>query len=348
MEDLFKIKNPENITYWIEDFCKHEEINSIIETKAFNRLYDISFLGAIDYSSGNELPKANRNRAVHSLYVAGIANFIATERKYDDELKKHIVAAALLHDIGHMPLSHSVEPYIKLKFGYGHHEMGIDLILGHIQKGNELNHILLKNFNITFIKQLLNNETNNDGSDIFSSKINADTIDGIVRCVENKCINKINSLNRISIARAFFIKNSDYSTIKRLDTLDSFWKTKHFVYQNYINTKHSAMSDRLSQIFFMTEEKEISVENLLLKESTWKNKYRRLFKLLDELKNGSIPVCLREDEIEYTTRRYDVLEDEQSLDKRYVNSKQKNKLFQEDYVEDNSTFNQLELLDGEI
>ncbi|WP_421589006.1 HD domain-containing protein [Rahnella aceris] len=338
MESLFNTKYSEedlekdNITYWIKDFRKHEEINNIINTKAFDRLNDISFLGAIDYSDNSELSKIDRNRAVHSLYVAGIANFIATERKYDVELKNHIVVAALLHDIGHMPLSHSAEPYIKAKFGYGHHELGNDIISGCVWKNSELNKVLLKNFDINFIKQLLNNETTNDGIDIFSSKINADTIDGIIRCVEYKGINKANTLNRISIARSFFIKDSGYSTIKRLDTLDSFWKTKHFVYQNYINTKHGIISDKLSQVFFM-EMGNISKTDLLLKESTWKGKYKTLFKWLNELKDRTIPSCLEGYEIEYTTRKYEVLKSEESLDKRYINSKQKNKISPESYME---------------
>ncbi|QRN35756.1 HD domain-containing protein [Pectobacterium brasiliense] len=340
MESLFNIKHSEedlekeNITYWIKDFREHEEMNNIIETKAFNRLHDISFLGAIDYSDKSELSKIDRNRAIHSLYVAGIANFIATERKYDEELKKHIVAAALLHDIGHIPLSHSAEPYIKSRFGYGHHEIGNDIISGCVWKNSGLNNILSKNFDIAFIKQLLNNETNNDGSDIFSSKINADTIDGIIRCVEYKGINRTNSLNRISIARSFFIKDSCYSTIKRLDTLDSFWKTKHFVYQNYINTKHGVISDKLSQVFFM-EIGDISVRDLLSKESTWKGKYKTLFKWLSELKDRNIPSCLKGYEIEYTTRKYEVLKSEKSFDKRYINSKQKNKISLDNYMEYN-------------
>lgn len=315
----------ENITYWIKDFRKLKEIDDLIKTKAFIRLHDISFLGAIDYSDTSELSRADRNRAVHSLYVAGIANFIASERKYDEELRKHIVVAALLHDVGHMPLSHSAEPYIKLKFGYGHHEIGNDLISGTLWKSSGLSDNLQKNFDVTFIKQLLNNETNNDGIDIFSSKINADTIDGIIRCVEYKGINKANSLNRISIARSFFIKDSGYSSIKKLDTLDAFWKTKHFVYQNYINTTHGVISDKLSQIFFM-EMGDINAKDLLLKETTWRSKYKTLFKWLGELRNGSIPDCLEGCEIEYTTRKYEVLKNEESLDKRYVNSKQKVKI----------------------
>lgn len=330
-EDLEK----ENISFWINDFRRHKEINCILENKAFIRLEDISFLGAIDYSDSSELTKVDRNRAVHSLYVAGIANFIATERKYDEELKKHIIAAALLHDIGHMPLSHSAEPYIKAKLGYGHHEIGNEIISGCLWKSSGINELLMKNFDVSFIKQLLNNNTKNDGADIFSSKINADTIDGIIRCVEYKGINKTNALNRISIARAFFIKDNGYSTIKRLDILDSFWKTKHFVYQNYINSKHGVISDKLSQIFFM-EIGNICEKDLLLKETTWKGRYKPLFRWLRYLKNGSVPACLKDYDIEYTIRKYEVLKSEKTLDKRYVNSKRKTKIYPENYTEYNT------------
>ena len=320
----------ESITYWIKDFRLFEELNLITKNKAFERLYNISFLGAIDYSDKSDLLKIDRNRAVHSLYVAGIANFIATERKYDNELRKHIVAAALLHDIGHIPLSHSVEPYIKDKFGFGHHEIGDMLISGNSWESCGLQKLLSENFDILFIKKLLNNETKNDGQDIFSSKINADTIDGIIRCIEYKGMNQSNHLNRISIAKAFFIKENQINQEKRLNILDDFWKKKHFVYQNYINTKHSIISDNLSQIFFF-ENQTVKYRDLFSIEPSWKGKYKNLFLWLSNLKIGKIPECIKNHEIEYTTRSYDILKSEHDITKRYINTKEKRKINADSY-----------------
>lgn len=217
MEKNFKITDKENafevdsINFWIRDIRKNEALNSIIKSSAFDRLFDISFLGAIDYSENSKLLKSERNRAIHSLYVAGITNYITTARKYDAELKEHLIAAALLHDIGHIPLSHSAEPYIKKHLGIGHHDIGDKIISGEMLRESKLNNILSKKYDVSFVRDILNGKYHGEGSDIFNSKINADTIDGIIRCLEYKGINKTNYLNRISIARAAFIKNCEES-----------------------------------------------------------------------------------------------------------------------------------------
>lgn len=331
MGDFFKRNDideeieKESIGYWIQDLQKSSKLLMIIKTAAFNRLYGISFLGAIDYSDQNELTKKERNRAIHSLYVAGIANYVATKRNYNSDLKEHLVAAALLHDIGHMPLSHSAEPFIKEKFGYGHHELGNNLISGTCWVDSGLSKALNKNFDVSFIKGLLNFELKNDGHDIFSNKINADTIDGIVRCIEYKGKNKANHLNRISIAKAAFLDNIDMTENKRLQILDNFWNTKHFVYQNFINTKHSVISDKISQIFFR-ENKKIEYKNLLSDERRWREQYKLLFKWLSNLKSNSIPHCLKNYEMVYTTRNYKVLKTEKDIKKRYTNNKNKAKI----------------------
>lgn len=328
MENNFKITEKENafemdsINFWIRDIRNSESLNSIVESKAFQRLFDISFLGAIDYSEDTKLLKIERNRAVHSLYVAGIANYVATARKYDDELKEHVVAAALLHDIGHMPLSHSAEPYIKKHLGIGHHDIGDKIISGEIWNESKLNYKLSKKYDISFIQDMLNGNYHGEGSDIFNSKINADTIDGIIRCLEYKGINKTNYLNRISIAKAAFIEGCEMSIEKRIDTLDEFWKSKHFVYHNFINTKHGVLSDTVSQIFFC-EVENISITDLIDKEKCWKKKYKNLFSWLENLKTKKIPDCLKNYELQFTTRKYEVNKSELEIKKRYVNTKEK-------------------------
>lgn len=331
MKQFFNIPDDDNdiekesIEYWVKDLQNSEALLGIIQTAAFRRLFDISFLGAIDYSERNYLSNIDRNRASHSLYVAGIANYIATERKYSQELKEHIVAAALLHDIGHIPLSHSAEPYIQKHFGYGHHEIGENIINGSAWKDSGLKEFLAKNFDINFIVSLLNFETNFEGADIFNSKINADTIDGIIRCVEYKGINKSNVLNRISIAKAAFIDTACISKTKRLQTLDDFWRTKQFVYKNFINTRHGILSDKASQIFFI-EYNKIEHKDLFAEEKSWRGKYSILFKWLSALKNNDMPSCIKSHNLEYTTRKYEVVLHEQNINKRYINSKHKTKI----------------------
>ncbi|MCA2442359.1 MULTISPECIES: HD domain-containing protein, partial [Vibrio] len=90
---------------------------SIIDTKEFQRLKSVSFLGAIDYTDR----KNKSTRYIHSLDVAKLALYISEVRNYSTEVTNHLVAAALLHDVGHAPLSHSMEPSFFDEFGIDHH-----------------------------------------------------------------------------------------------------------------------------------------------------------------------------------------------------------------------------------
>ncbi|NAT15688.1 hypothetical protein CU663_05730 [Pseudomonas syringae pv. actinidifoliorum] len=107
--------DPDTIYYWINSVVNDDVMSLILQSKAFKRLYDISFLGALDYTHpGTEIiSKKNRSRAEHSLHVAALAAYVSAKRNYTPELKRHLIIAALLHDVGHAPLSHSAEPLIK-------------------------------------------------------------------------------------------------------------------------------------------------------------------------------------------------------------------------------------------
>ena len=95
-------------------FIKDDVYQSIIKTNAFKRLEGITFLGAIGLTE-KVGKKKDISRAEHSINVASLANKISKARNYDQELTKHLCVAGLLHDIGHFPLSHSVEGYLSKK-----------------------------------------------------------------------------------------------------------------------------------------------------------------------------------------------------------------------------------------
>ncbi|CAI2431104.1 HD domain [Serratia fonticola] len=315
-----EVEDKTSIIYWIRDLNENSKLSEIINTPAFQRLYDISFLGAIDYSDCSKLVKIERSRAYHSICVAGLANYISIERNYSKELKENLIAAALIHDIGHMPLSHSAEPYIKSHLGYGHHELGESIIDGKVKSDKKLHDILKNKFDIGFLKELLSNKLSSDGGDLFSNQINIDTIDGITRCLEYKGVNKSNSLNRLAIAKAAFVSGDENKY--RLTHLDDFWKAKHFVYCNYINNKHGVISDTLSQIFF-EEKNDIDESDLLSNEKKWMKKYGVLFEWFRDLKNKRIPACMANYNINITARKYEILYEEMDIRNRYVNKKSK-------------------------
>lgn len=299
----------------VRHLVNSDSYQQIIYSDAFIRLQDISFLGAIDYSEKQYLlDKNKRTRYEHSLYVAALAFYISVKRNYTGDNTKNIVAAALLHDIGHLPLSHSAEPSIKKSFGIGHHEIGQKIINGEIKELRNLNVFLKAKFDIQYINYLLNTKEkdNSNGSDLFSSQVNIDTIDGIIRCLEYKNLNSIMSLNRLSIAHASFLNQNRLS----VGILDNFWKTKDFVYKNMINNNFGIIPDKISEFFFI--DNKIDEEMLFSSEAKWKGKFKGLFK---RLRNNEIKGALQGKSFNIIARNYYIDNTELNIMRRYLNTK---------------------------
>lgn len=224
---------------YTNDFYKQ-----IINTAAFERLENISFLGAIDKVCDNKKYIAN-SRYQHSLDVAKLALFICKERKYSAEIEKHIVTAALLHDVGHAPLSHSMEPSFVKKYGLDHHTVGENIIKGKDGKSSELSKYLSQHLDVDFLVSLLNKQSTEEYSDIFSSSINVDTIDGIHKSLRFLFGGEKQSFNKYSVAKAAFLPCE-----RRKKVLDQFWQYKGLVYDQVITSAKGILADFFSQRFF--------------------------------------------------------------------------------------------------
>ncbi len=214
----------------------------IIETKEFQRIKSISFLGAIDYTDR----KNKSSRYTHSLDVAKLALYISEERKYSEEITNHVVAAALLHDVGHAPLSHSMEPCFASEFGIDHHSATKQII----SKGKGLTSLTTKlksKTDINLVIDLIEQKSNEAFSDIFNSKINIDTIDGIHKSLA--FIKIYDSYDKYDLANNVFL-NSIESSDSCVDIIDAFWKAKDFVYKNVISSGIGAIADHVSREYF--------------------------------------------------------------------------------------------------
>lgn len=123
----------------VHDYIRVEymPIWKLINTKEFQRLRRIKQLGG----TSMVFPSAEHSRFVHSLGVYEITRQM-TEL---DQVKKHltdyerltVLCAALLHDLGHGPFSHSFEGI----FQYNHEEMTTALIRGHTEVHDVLSQI---------------------------------------------------------------------------------------------------------------------------------------------------------------------------------------------------------------
>lgn len=321
------IDDPETINYWINTIVNDEVMSLIVQTRAFRRLYDISFLGALDYTYPGieKISKQSRSRAEHSLHVAALAAYVAEKRNYEPDLKRQLIVAALLHDIGHAPLSHSAEPLIKQKIGYGHHEAGEQIIDGKQHLGKDLSLILKKYCDLSFIHKLLNMKgSREDGGDLFYSPINIDTIDGITR--SHAYFTGFSSIHsKLAIAHASFVAPS----AKDHRILDSFWEMKERVYSGLINDEIGLASDKTSEFFFMESLVPLKEDDLYKSEKSWQQTHKSLFSRLNKiLRSRSTPSCLVDSQVSFVHREYLILLDREDITRYSCKKERKVKRFE--------------------
>ena len=237
----------------------------ITETAAFCRLKDVRFLGGIDYilisSPNGSLSNKRFTRHQHSLGVGLLALFYAQLRGLNERMSRLAFAAGLLHDIGHAPLSHSLEPLFAEAFGINHHEAARHLITGEVPLGKELLNVL-RSYHIEPDEVLAVIEGDVDPFEgFFSGPINFDTIEAILR--SRKYMKPMATYpSPIDVVRAATLRES---TVDR-QIVDRFWEYKHEVYKYIIRSKDGVFADYICQkvardhlhrlsktAFFMTE-----------------------------------------------------------------------------------------------
>ncbi|MDR7039026.1 HD superfamily phosphohydrolase [Methylobacterium sp. BE186] len=217
-------------------------LQDIMSSVAFKRLHDIRFLGGIDFVVVRS-PNAKRiryTRYQHSVGVAYLATIYADIKGLDIKERQTICIAALLHDIGHAPLSHSLESVFLEYFGIEHHKATEEIITGTAKIGEDLRAILKwRNVNIDRVLSVINGEENSfDG--FFSGPINFDTIEGILRSY-SYIKNAATNLRPDAVVRAAIERCGDRSR----RTVDAFWLHKDLVYTKLVNSQVGVLADRI-------------------------------------------------------------------------------------------------------
>jgi uncharacterized protein len=96
----------------------------ILDSPGLQRLRHIKQLGF----SYLVYPGANHTRFEHSLGTMHLAAMMCRQLSLDTANTRLVAASALLHDIGHGPYSHAIEPFMKEFLGTEHHELSCQLI----------------------------------------------------------------------------------------------------------------------------------------------------------------------------------------------------------------------------
>ncbi|MEF8874681.1 MAG: HD domain-containing protein [Candidatus Thermoplasmatota archaeon] len=98
----------------------------LIDSPEMQRLRGIKQLGLTNLV----FPGANHTRLEHSIGAYYVAEKMANELELNEEEKKMAKAAALLHDVGHAPFSHTLEYILADKTGKDHMDVTQELIKG--------------------------------------------------------------------------------------------------------------------------------------------------------------------------------------------------------------------------
>jgi uncharacterized protein len=213
---------------------------ALLECDALKRLRSICFLGAIDYlfHPNGRAACRRHSRLDHSLSVAGLAFVYARRAGLSDNDEQHIVAAALLHDIGHGPLSHSLGPVFRQRFGIGPMEAGHAILCGHAPVGIELRRVLAGHrIDADRVRALIDGSAHEPAGILFRGPINIGTIDAVLRSYGYLSPRPVEASARRVLEAALRRSAED------VRILDRFWELKDAVYRRLIHGPAGLLAD---------------------------------------------------------------------------------------------------------
>lgn len=278
-------------------------LGDLISTAAFQRLRDIRFLGSIDYwlipSPNGTKANIRYTRFQHSLGVARLALMYAEIRGLPERSRQLASAAALLHDIGHAPFSHSMEAFFENEFGINHHTATERIISGETILGYDVAKTL-RNYNIDpdeVISILNGGDELFDG--FFSGPINFDTIEGILRSREYISPYYISPRPTDVLYAAI---NRESRSDQHI--VDSFWRYKHEIYQFIVKSPSGVVADYLSQEVCRKNASRITENDFFSTEKKLLRKIPELRTVLYSPQKAVNKILNKSEPIEYNVRRF--------------------------------------------
>jgi len=275
----------------------------VVSTDAFQRLHSVRFLGGIDYSLVQSPNGAWGNirytRFQHSLGVARLSLMYGKACELDEGDTRLIFSAALLHDVGHAPLSHSLEPVFNEIFGIEHHLATRDILTGRVSIGRSLFQVL-RGYGLD-IDRVIALISGKDASfhEFFSGPINFDTIEGILRtrAYIKPAISPL--APELVVAAAM-----NRTTTADKDIVDQFWRYKDQIYRHVINSKEGILSDLACQSFMRHHINNLGPEDYFSTEENIFNKLPGLRSLLTNPNFESMVTKYVGGTISYKLRRF--------------------------------------------
>jgi uncharacterized protein len=286
-----------------DESLEYQLVNALAQTTAFKRLADIRFLGALDYCLVSQ-PNGNQGhsrftRAQHSVGVATLSIAYLRLRSHSPKQSLACVAAAMLHDIGHPPFSHTLEPLFQQQFGFDHHDASLSIINGSVPLGQQVVNIL-QEFDIDpdHVVDILSGG-DSDFDRFFSGPINFDTIEGILRARSYLKMQPL-GLTPPRVIEAATNRKEHGSK----DTVDEFWRAKHDMYSLIIRSRAGVLCDLLFQEVVKKSLHLLNKYDFLSTESSMFKKVPLLRDVLDKKASVNFVQCILPRMVEYQRRQF--------------------------------------------
>ena len=212
-----------------------------------------------------------------------------------------IHAAALLHDVGDPPLSHSSEPAFKEAFGLDHHGTTRDIIMGRGELGAAVQSVLrMHGIDGRDVAQVVFDET--DEVDwFFGGPINFDTIEGIHRVLYRMEPNGENQ-DPATVVDAAIRRE----TAADRQTVDRFWSDKGRAYGKHLGSADSVAADLICQAAVLHSAEELDRGDFLSTDADLFAKLPELRKTLASEQIMDETHSLLQGHETYTARTYTV------------------------------------------
>lgn len=300
-------------------------LRDVINSDAFKRLASIHFLGSIDFliSGPRHGVEERHTRYEHSLAVGALAQRFGDLKNLPRKELRIIVVSALLHDIGHAPLSHSLEPAFKGLYEIDHHLVGERILRGEVRTGLRLSRVLkrwdLNNFEIMSI---ISGVGEGVAKELFARAINVDTIEGILRSASY--------IYRRGVVQDPLDVMQAFATLGRqaTSTLDEFWMMKDRVYSDLIQSPKGLVADYICKKYMEQNAASIGSSYYYGTEAELRRSHVELFDALEDLgRHNKLPLWIKDGErLTYQRRRFHidtsvVLRSYADIDRRYLQSK---------------------------
>lgn len=239
---------------------------ALLNSVALRRLKDVSFLGALELFSQRYQP--SDSRFDHTVGVAYLMLRTARELRLPLAQEKHLVAAALLHDVGHGALSHSIEAYFKRRFSVDHKTFTKRIILGDLFIGREVADLLrLHDVDPDSVTDLITGDLDQGFRYLLHGPINVDTIDGIIRA--SRFFESTWAFKRPDDVLAVLIEPSPWT--QHLG--DHFWRLKDRIYNAHIYQLEWAVYDSMITRVLSIAQPRVGPDDFLLTDTGFKRKF---------------------------------------------------------------------------